>query len=49
LNHVIKYKENVAYPKLNKDTEKKKYMEQKPLTYTFHYWGSFVLDPARTG
>ena len=28
----------------NKDT-KKIYMKQKPLTYTFYYWGAFVLDP----
>ena len=20
-------------------------MKQKPLTYTFYYWGAFVLDP----
>ena len=31
--------------KLSKDTEKNIFMKQKPLTYTFYYWGAFVLDP----
>jgi hypothetical protein len=32
------------FEQLNRDTEKK-YLAQKPLTYTFHYWGAFAQFP----
>jgi hypothetical protein len=40
------YRKFYISKQLNKEIEIKKYMTQKkPLIYTFHYWGAFILDP----